>query len=69
MDEDQGGGVQFKRALGDLPRVDGDVIDRAFALLFVGDQSVLPVEVENAELLRLTVGHGGMAVIEQRIPT
>ena len=40
---------KFQRALDDLARIDGRVIDRALALHFIGDEDVLAVEEQHAE--------------------
>src|SRR6056297_1068579 len=48
--QDEGAGVQFQSPLDDFARIDGDVIDRALRLRLVGDEYVLAVQVENAEL-------------------
>ena len=57
------GGVEFQRAFGDLARVDRHVIDGAFGLLLIPNQGVFAIKKEHAKLLRLAVGHRGVAVI------
>jgi hypothetical protein len=42
--QDQGAGVQFKRALDDFTWVDGNVVNGAFGLFLIGDQDVLSVK-------------------------
>ena len=69
MDQNQGAGRQFQRAAHDLARIDGDVIDGAAGLFLIRDQHVLAVEIEDAELPDLAMGHGGVAIIQQRVPT
>lgn len=43
-------GVEFECPFDHFPRVDGDVVDGAFGLFFVGDQCVFGVEEEDARL-------------------
>ena len=69
MDQDQRAGRQFQRAAHDLARVDGDMVDGAAGLFLIRDQHVLAVEIEDAELLDLAMGHGGVAIIQKRAPT
>ena len=47
--EDDRRGAEFQRALDDLARIDGRVVDGAARLHFVGDQHVLAVEEQDAE--------------------
>ena len=68
MDKDDRAGVQFKRAFCNLARIDRDMIDRAFRLFLIRDEDVLAVEVENAKLLHLQMGHGGVAIVQQSVP-
>ena len=55
-------------ALDDLARIDRRVVDRAALLDLVGDQHVLAVEEEDAELLGLLVGEGSVAIVDQLLP-
>ena len=69
VDQDQGRGVEFKRPADDFAWIDGDVIDRATGLFLVRDQDVLAIQVKDAELLDLAMGHGSVAIIQQRVPS
>ena len=66
--EDQGRGRELERAARDLAGIDGRVIDRAFVHHFVGDELVLHVEEEHAELFARFVRHGEAAVVDQLRP-
>ena len=68
VDEDDRGGRQFQRALDHLARIDRRVVDRAGLLHFVGDQGVLLVEEQDAELLALLEGHRRAAIVEHLVP-
>ena len=68
MYQNQGAGVQLQRPLDHFSRVDRDVVDGPFGLLFIGDQDVLAVKEQDAELLGFAVGHGGVAIIDQSVP-
>ena len=68
MHQDQRGGVQRQRALHHLARIDRRVIDGAALLHFVGDQHVLAVEEEDAELLGLLVRQCRVAVVDELLP-
>ncbi len=68
MHQDQGRRVQRQRPLDHFARVDGHVIDGAAALFLVRDEGVLAVEVEDAKLLHIAVGHGRVAIVDQRVP-
>ena len=48
--QDERGGRQFERALDHLARIDRRVVDRALLQHLVGDQLVLLVEEQDAEL-------------------
>ena len=50
VDEDQRARRKLQRAAHDLARVDGRVVDGAFLLHLVGDQLVLLVEEEDADV-------------------
>ena len=56
--QDQRRGVQLQRALHHLARIDRRMIDGAALLRLVGDQHVLAVEEQDAELLDLLVRDG-----------
>ena len=66
--EDDGGRGKLERAADHLARIDRRVVDRAGLLHLVGEELVLLVEEEDAELLALLVGHGGAAIVEKRRP-
>ena len=66
--QDQRGGVERQRALDDLARIDRRVVDGAALLHLVGDQHVLAVEEEDAELLGLLVRQSGVAVVDELLP-
>ena len=66
--QDHRRGAEIQRALDDLARIDGRVVDGARALHLVGDEDVLAVEEQHAELLTRRARHRRCAVIEQRLP-
>jgi len=66
--EDQRRCRQFERTLDDLARIDRRVVDRALLLHLVGDDLVLLVEKQDAELLLVGERHGGAAIVEHRRP-
>ena len=68
MHQNKRAGVQFKRAFGDLSRVDGDVIDSALALFLIADDDVLAVQINDAELFGFAVRHRGVTIIKQSVP-
>ena len=68
MDENQCGGVELQGALDHLARIDRRVVDRSRALHLVGDEGVLLVEEENAELLARLMGHRRRDIIENGGP-
>ena len=68
VDQDDGRRGQFQRPPDHLARIDGRVVDGSRLLHLVGDQHVLPVEEQDAELLALLEGHGGLAVVEDLVP-
>jgi hypothetical protein len=47
--EDQGGRVEFERALDDLARIDRGMVDRAALLPFMSDKHVLAVEEQQVK--------------------
>ena len=51
VDEDQSRGVQVQGAPDDLARIDRHVIDSADAKAFIGDESVLAVQIQNVKSL------------------
>src|SRR5260370_41301422 len=55
-------------ALDDLARIDRRVVDGAALLDLVGDQHVLAVEEEDAELFGLLVRQGDVAVVDELLP-
>ena len=64
----EGAGVEFEGAFDDFARIDRGVVDGATLLGFVGDDLVLTVEVDEAELFGGVVGHARLAVVEQIVP-
>src|SRR3569833_419388 len=58
VDEDQRGGTELETALDHFARVDRRVVDGALLLDLVGDQAVLLVEEEYADLLDVLERHG-----------
>src|SRR6185437_13957427 len=60
--------AELERALDDLARIDGRVVDRAACQHFVGDEYVLAIEEEDSKLLPGTAGHRGRAIVDQRAP-
>ena len=52
----------------DLARIDRRVVDGAGLLHLVGDQRVLLVEEQDAELLALLERHGGAAIVDHLAP-
>jgi len=67
--EDQGRGVDLQRALHNLSRVDGHMVDGTACLFLIRDQDVLAVQIQDAKLFGFPVGHGGVAIVQQRRPT
>ena len=45
-----------------------ETFDRAARLFFIGDQNILAIQKQDAELLGLKMRHGGVAIVEQRVP-
>src|SRR5690606_25191539 len=68
VDEDDRGRAKLKRALDYFTRINGGVIDRAGLLHLIGDQVILVVEEEEAELLDLLLAHRALAIFKQRLP-
>ena len=68
MHEDERRRVELQRAPRHLAGIDGHVVDGALALRLVGDQHVLAVEEEDAELLGVAVGHHRAAVGHELVP-
>jgi NADPH:quinone reductase-like Zn-dependent oxidoreductase len=68
MDHDDGRGAERQGALHHLARIDGRVIDGAALLLLVGDERVLLVEEEQAELLVGGIARSGGAIVDERLP-
>jgi hypothetical protein len=66
--QDQRRGVQFERALDHLARIDRRVVDCAPRLRLVGDQTVLRVEEQHAELLDPLPRQRGGEVVHQPVP-
>ena len=64
---DDGGGVEFKCPLDDLS---GRLAhgQRCPGLFLIGDQHVLAVQKQDAELFGFAVGHDGLAIIQKRVP-
>ena len=60
--------LSVERALHHLARIDRRVVDGAALLHLVGDQHVLAVEEQDAELLGLLVRERGVAVVDQLLP-
>ena len=68
MDNDHGGSIEQERPLHHLAWIDRGVINGALLLHLVGDEVVLPVQEEDANLFYLSEGHGRLAVVEQGLP-
>jgi len=68
VDQHDGRGGQFQRPAHDLARIDRRMVDRADLRHLIGDQGVLLVEKQDAELLARLEGHGGAARIDHRRP-
>lgn len=66
--QDDRGGREFERAARHFARIDRRLIDRAFGQHFVGDQLVLGVEEEHAEMLAWRIGHGEAAIGQELRP-
>ena len=66
--EDQRRGVKLQRAFHDFAGIDGNMVDRAGGLRLIRDQRVLGIEEKQAKFLGLAMRHGGVAVVQQRIP-
>ena len=68
VDQHDGRSAQLERALDDLAGVDGRMVYGAFLLNLVGNQLVLLVEEEDAELFVVAEGHGGAHIVEDGVP-
>src|SRR5690606_41892779 len=68
VDEDARGCSKHKRALDYFTGINGGVIDRAGLLVLIGDEVIIVVEEEEAELLDLLLAHRGLAIFKQRLP-
>ena len=68
MHQNDRAGVQFQRAFYHFAGVNGDMVDRAFGLFLIRHQHILAVKEKDAELFGFAMRHGGVAVIDQRIP-
>jgi hypothetical protein len=66
--QDQRRGAELKRALDNLARIDGRVVNGSALLPLVPDQHVLAVEEQDVELLDLTVRDLGAAIIDKLVP-
>jgi len=68
VDHDDRRGAEGEGALHHLARIDRRVIDGAAMLFLVGDQRVLLVEEQQAELLDRGIAGGNRAVVDERLP-
>ena len=68
MRQDDRGGVARQPLLHHLARVNRHMVDRALGLLFIRDQHVFSVKEQHAKLFGFAVRHGGMAIVQQRVP-
>ena len=68
VDENNGCGTQCKGAAHDFPRENGGLVDGALLVDLVGDEHVLAVHVENAELFGFFARHLGGAVVDEAGP-
>ena len=68
VDQDQCRGGKFERPLDDFTRIDRRMVDRPGLLHLVGDQHVLLVEEQDAELLTLLECHRGTAIVHHLGP-
>jgi len=68
VNKDQRACVQFQRPLDHLTRVDRDMVDGAAGLRLIRDQHVLAVQKQHAKLLDLAMRHGGVAIVQKRVP-
>ena len=68
VDQDDRGRGEFQRPPDDFARIDGRVVDGSGLLDLVGDQRVLLVEEQDAELLALLEGHRRPAIVENLVP-
>ncbi len=66
--EDEGTCREFKRPFHHFTWINRRMIDRSGLLDLVGDETVLLVEKEHAELLNRPECHGRAAIVEHRAP-
>ena len=68
MRQDQGAGAKFQGSLHHLAGIDRGLVHGAALLYLVGDQAVLAVQEQHAELLGRGAGHAGLTVVQQCLP-
>ena len=68
VNQDHGGGGEFKRAPGDFSGIDRRVDDSAFVHHFVGDELIFDIEKQHAKLFARRVRHRHAALIHQLRP-
>ena len=68
VDQNNGGGGEFQSPFDHFARIDRRVVHRARLLDFIGNQFVLLVEKQDAELLAGLVSHGRGAIFDHLIP-
>jgi hypothetical protein len=66
--QDECGSAQLKRALDHFAGINRRVVHGAPLMHLFGNERILAVEKQDAELLGLGARHGGRAVIEKRLP-
>lgn len=66
--QNERGGVQFQCAFDHFAGVYGDVVHGSGRLFLVRDQGVFRIEVKDPKLLGGAMGHGGVAVVDERPP-
>jgi hypothetical protein len=60
--------IEVQRTLDHLTRVDRHMIDRTARLFLICDEDILAVQIKDAELFDLSMGHGGVAIVNQSVP-
>jgi len=68
MHHDNGAGSKFQRALHHFAGLNRRVIHCPALLHFIGDQLVFLAHEQQAKAFGLFIGHGGAAVIDDRVP-
>lgn len=68
MYQNNGGGMKLKRSLNDFPWIDRGMVNRAFLLFLIGNQTIFPVQKQDTELLILLMAELDLAIINKGLP-